>query len=149
MNGLAERYVGHFKKKTTQMKANEEPLQERLDKFLFTYRITPTIVGKKRFDLLRQRSMELKQQVKIFQDNSDFEAEFKPNQAVFVMNFGKGGKWLPGVVLKEISLRNYEVQVEDFIWKRHCTQMRSSKSSRQCRHNSKIARQAYRGHKSL
>lgn len=80
---------------------------------------------KTRFDLLRQKSMEMKQQVKIFQDNSDFKAEFKPNQAVFVLNFGKGAKWLPGVVLKEISPRNFEVQVEDVIWERHCTQMRT------------------------
>ena len=135
-NGLAERYVGHFKKKTTQMKASEEPLQERLDKFLFTYRITPTTFGKSpaeilmnrlpksRFDLLRQKTTEIKQQVKIFQENSNFTAEFKPNQAVFVLNFGKGVRWLPGIVLKEISNRNYEIQVNDVIWKRHCTQMR-------------------------
>ena len=54
-NGLAERYVGHFKKKTTQMKTSEEPLQERLDKFLFTYRITPTTFGKAPAELLMNR----------------------------------------------------------------------------------------------
>lgn len=135
-NGLAERYVGHFKTKTSQMKDSDDPLQVRLDKFLFTYRVTPTTLGKSpaeilmnrrpktRFDLLRQTSLNTKQQVKIFQENAEFQPAFKPNQAVFALNFGKGVKWLPGVVLKEISPRNYEVQVDDVVWKRHSTQMR-------------------------
>eukprot|EP00794_Sanderia_malayensis_P018492 gene18492-20341_t len=136
-NGLAERYVGHFKKKTTQMKISNEPLPVRLDKFLFTYRVTPTMIGKSpaellmnrqpktRFDFLRQKSLlDTKQQVKIFQDNSKFNTDFKLKQAVFVLNFGKGAKWLPGIILKEISPRSYEVQVEDIVWKRHCTQIR-------------------------
>ena len=81
---------------------------------------------KTRFDLLRQKSFQdTKQQVKIVQDNLEFKADFKPSQAVFVLIFGKGAKWLPGISLKEISPRNYEVQVEDVIWKRHCRQIRS------------------------
>lgn len=136
-NGLAERYVGHFKTKTTQMKISNDPLQVRLDKFLFTYRVTPTTFGKSpaellmnrqpktRFNSLRQKGLQdLKQQVKIFQENSEFKAVFKPSQAVFVLNFGKGAKWLPGIVQKEISPRNYEIQVDDVIWKRHCSQIR-------------------------
>ena len=35
-NGLAGRYVGHFKAKTTQLKISNEPLPVRLDRFLFT-----------------------------------------------------------------------------------------------------------------
>ena len=112
-NGLAERYVGLFKTKTSQMKIGDDPLQVRLDKFLFTYRATPELLmnrrPKTRFDSLRQKSLlEIKQQVKIFQEKSDFKAVFKPNQAVFALNFGKGTKWLPGVILKQISPRNYE-----------------------------------------
>ena len=136
-NGLAERYVGHFKTKTTQMKLSDEPLQVRLDKFLFTYRVTPTTMGKSpaellmnrrpktRFDSLRQKSFETRQQVKIFQDNAEFKAELKPNQAVFALNFGRGAKWLPGIVLKACSPRNYEVQVGDVVWKRHSSQLRA------------------------
>jgi len=112
-NGLAERYVGHFKTRTTQVRISNEPLSVRLDKFLFAYRSTPTTIGKSpaelfmkrqpktRFDLLRQKSLQnTKQQVKIFQDNSEFKADFTPSQAVFVLNFGKGRKWLPGIILK-------------------------------------------------
>ena len=133
-NGLAERYVGHFKTKTTQMKISNEPLSVRLDKFLFTYRATPATIGKSpaellmnlqsktRVDLLRQKSLQdTKQQVKIFQDHSEFTADFKPSQAVLVLNSDKGAKCLPGIILKEISPRNYEVQVEEVVLKRHCT----------------------------
>ena len=68
------------------------------------------------FDLLRQISFqETKQQVKIFQGNSEFKTDFKLGQAVFVLNFGKGTMWLPGIILKEISPINYEVQVEDVV----------------------------------
>ena len=56
---------------------------------------------KTRLDLLRQKNIQdTKQQVKIFQDNSEFKADFTPSQAVFVLNFGKGAKWLPGIILK-------------------------------------------------
>ena len=105
--------------------------------FNFATGVTPTAIGKPpaellmnrqpktRFDLLGQKSLQgTKQQVKIFQDNSEFKPDFKPSQAVFVINFGKGAKWLLGIILKEISPRNYEVQVEDVVWKRHCTQIR-------------------------
>jgi transposase InsO family protein len=134
-NGLAERYVGHFKKKISQMKDTNDSLKVKLDKFLFTYRVTPTTLGKSpaellmnrqpktRFDVLR--SQNLKQQVKVFQDNLDFCAKFKQEQAVFALNFGKGPKWLPGIVLKELSPRNYEIQVYDAVWKRHETQLRN------------------------
>jgi len=77
---------------------------------------------KTRFDFLR-RSHNLKQQVKVFQDNSDFSNKFKQGQAVFALNFGKGPKWLPGIVLKALSPRNYEIQVYDTVWKRHDTQI--------------------------
>ena len=80
---------------------------------------------KTRFDFLQQKSLQdTKLLVKIVQDNSEFKADFKPSQAVFVLYFGKRAKWLPGIILKEISQRNYEVQVEDVVWKRHCTQIR-------------------------
>ena len=121
-NGLAERYVRLFKTKTSQMKISDDPLQVKLDKFLFTYRVTPTTLGKSpaaflinrgpktRFDSLRQKSLQqIKQQVKIFQENSDSTAVLKPSVAVFALTFGKGAKWLPGVMFKQISTRNYKV----------------------------------------
>ena len=49
---------------------------------------------------------------------------FTPNQAVFVSNFGKGAKWIPGTIVGTVSPRNLEVQVGDIISKRHQEQLR-------------------------
>ena len=77
-----------------------------------------------RFNALRAKSSE--QEVnKVFQDNLDNQPKFTPNQAVFVRNFGKGAKWIPGTVVRTVSPRNFEVQVEDILWKRHKDQLRS------------------------
>ena len=54
-NGLAEHYVGYFKTKTTQMKIKNQPSPVRWDKFLFTYRVTPTTIGKSPAELLMNR----------------------------------------------------------------------------------------------
>ena len=73
LNGPDERYVGHFKTKTTQMKICNEPIPVRFDKFLFMYRVTPTTIikspaellmnrqPKTRFDSLRQKSRRHKE----------------------------------------------------------------------------------------
>ena len=51
-NGLAERYVGNFKDKLKKMGDSGEPLQTKLDRFLLTYRATPTGLGKSPSELL-------------------------------------------------------------------------------------------------
>ncbi|KAK3737959.1 hypothetical protein QZH41_001659, partial [Actinostola sp. cb2023] len=119
-NGLAERYVGDFKDKLTKIGDTGEPLQTKLDRFLLTYRATPTSLGKTPSELLMNRQPRIrlsalrakqsKQEVKIFQDNLDNKPKFHQNQPVFVRNFGKGARWVPGVIIGTISPRNYEVQ---------------------------------------
>ena len=47
-----------------------------------------------------------------FQGNLDNKPQFTPNQAVFVRNFGKGAKWIPGTIVGTVSPRNFEVQSE-------------------------------------
>ena len=133
-NGLAERYVGEFKDKLSKMGTTGESLQAKLDRFLLTYRATPTGVGKSLSELLMNRQPRIKfsalraklskNEVKIFQDNLDNRPKFAQNQAVFVRNFGKGARWIPGSILKIISPRNYEVEIGDVIWKRHEEQIR-------------------------
>ena len=54
-NGLAERYVGHMKLSLKKMGRTEEPLQSRIDRFLLTYRVTPTHIGKSPSELLMNR----------------------------------------------------------------------------------------------
>ena len=124
-NGLAERYVGEFKDKLGKIGDTGESVQTKLDRFLLTYRATPTTLGKSPSELLMNRQPRIrfsalrakssKQEVKVFQDNLDNKPQFTPNQAVFVRNFGKGAKWIPGTIV--------EVQVEDIIWKRHQEQL--------------------------
>ena len=124
-NGLAERYVGEFKDKLGKIGDTGESVQTKLDRFLLTYRATPITLGKSPSELLMNRQPRIrfsalrakssKQEVKVFQDNLDNKPQFTPNQAVFVRNFGKGAKWIPGTIV--------EVQVEDIIWKRHQEQL--------------------------
>lgn len=75
-----------------------------------------------RFSALRAK--QSKNEVRIFQDNVDNKPKYGQNQAVFVRNFGKGARWIPGIIIKIISPRNYEVQVGDVVWKRHEEQLR-------------------------
>lgn len=133
-NGLAERYVGEFKDKLSKIGETGEPLQTKLDRLLLTYRATPTRVGKSPAELLMNRQPRIrfsalrakqsKNEVRIFQDNVDNKPKYGQNQAVFVRNFGKGARWIPGIIIKIISPRNYEVQVGDVVWKRHEEQLR-------------------------
>lgn len=134
-NGLAERHVGDFKDKLHKIGDTGESLQTRLDRYLLTYRATPTSLGKTPSELLMNRQPRLrlsalrsshnKQNVKIFQDNLDNKPKYTLNQPVFVRNFGKGAKWVPGTIIGTISPRSFDIQVGDVVWKRHEEQIRS------------------------
>ena len=109
-NGLAERYVGHMKLSLKKMGRTEEPLQSRIDRFLLTYRVTPTHMIKSRSELLMNRQprtkfnalrySKTKEQVKVFQENLDHQPKFKLNDAIFAKNFGRGENWVPGIKSK-------------------------------------------------
>ena len=51
-NGLAERYVGEFKDKLGRIGDTGESVRTKLDRFLLTYRATPTTLGKSPSELL-------------------------------------------------------------------------------------------------
>lgn len=133
-NGLAERYVGEFKDKLNKIGDTGETVQTKLDRFLLTHRATPTSLGKSPSELLMNRQSRIrfsalrfktsKQEVKVFQHNLDNKPKFKPDQPVFVRNFGKGAKWVPGRITETVSPRNFNVQVGDTLWKRHEEQLR-------------------------
>ena len=133
-NGLAERYVGEFKDKLNRIGDTGETVQTKLDRFLLTHRTTPTSLGKSPSELLMNRQPRIrisalrfktsKQEVKVFQHNLDNKPKFKPEQPVFVRNFGKCAKWVPGRITETVSPRNFNVQVGDTLWKRHEEQLR-------------------------
>ena len=134
-NGLAERYVGHFKSKV-KLISGEDDLHTVLCRFLLTYRTTPTSTGKSpaeillnrqprtRFDLLRPSST--KQQVREFEKNLEHSPCFAPGDAVYALNFSRhGAKWVPATVVSVCSPMNYRVQVDESVWKRHRDQLRA------------------------
>ena len=133
-NDLAERYVGEFKDKLNKIGDTGETVQTKLDRFLLTHRATPTSLGKSPSELLMNRQPRIrfstlrfkmsKQEVKVFQHNLDNKPKFKPDQPVFVRNFGKGAKLVPGRITETVSPRNFNVQVGDTLWKRHEEQLR-------------------------
>ena len=133
-NGLAERYVGEFKDKLNKIGDTGETVQTKLDRFLLTHRATPTSLGKSPSELLMNRQPRIrfsalrfktsKQEVKVFQHNLDNKPKFIPDQPVFVRNFGKGAKWVPGRITETVSPRNFNVLVGDTLWKRHEEQLR-------------------------
>ena len=104
------------------------------ERFLFTYRTTPTSNGKSPAELLmnrqpRWRFDEFKRsnhsEVKSFEDNAHLTMEFKHGGAVFTLSFRRADStWVPGVILSVLSPVNYQVQVEDVVWKRHRNQLR-------------------------
>ena len=132
-NGLAERYVGHFKSKMKTLGSTGD-LDTKLQRFLLSYRSTPTTNGKSPAELLMNRQPRLRfdwlkranqSSIEVYEQNMDLSPEFTVGQAVFAVNFGKGGgKWVPAVIASVLSPMNYQVQVEDVLWKRHRNQLR-------------------------
>ena len=134
-NGLAEKYVGHFKSKMKILDNEPGQLHAKLQRFLFTHRTTPLANGKSpaelllnrqprtRFDLLKGES---KKEVEIYEKNSAFEAGFISGQALYALDFTKNSaKWVPCVVTDVLSPMSYRVQVGDVNWKRHRNQLRT------------------------
>ena len=59
-NGLAERFVGHFKTSLKKIGLTGESLQAKLDRFLLTYRATPNNFGKSPNELLMNRQPRIR-----------------------------------------------------------------------------------------
>ena len=136
-NGLAERYVGHFKSSLKALSTDDSngDLQSKLQRFLFSYRATPSSTGKSPSEMLMQRQMRTrfdnlkpsttKQQLRVYEQNLDNTPVFSVGQPVYTLNFSKyGEKWVPGVVTDVHSPMNYQVQVDEASWKRHRNQLR-------------------------
>ena len=117
-----------------KMGDRSESLQAKLDRFLFTYRVTPTNIGKSPSELLMNRQprtrfnalrfTKTREQVRLFQENLDQKPKFKKGDAIFAKNFGKGPNWMPGHIIDIVSPKSYLVQVKDVVWKRHVDQMK-------------------------
>lgn len=140
-NGLAERFVQTFKQ---SMKAGERrgpPMSERLSNFLLTYRVTPhSTTGqppcelflnrtlRTRFDLIRpdleKKVVDKQEQQKKHHDQHARGRKFSVNQEVMARNYGRGNKWMPGIVKQQNGPVSYTVLVDGMYWKRHVDQLR-------------------------
>ena len=128
-NGLAERAVQTFKRAIERL--SDLPIQERLSKFLFTYRLTPhTTTGIAPAELLMGRrpraaldnlrpdvsqKVEHKQaKQKLSHDSNAPLRTFQIGDAVFAENFtGKSPKWISGVIAEVTGPLSYTVKFSD------------------------------------
>ena len=141
-NGLAERAVQTFKEGMKKSKTSD--LQLRLTRFLFQYRITPhTTTGIAPAELLmgrRPRShldllhpsvaskvlVKQEKQKSVHDRHATKVRTFVPGNNVFVRNFGRGTKWLAGVVTEVRGPLSYHVTLsDDRIVRRHVDHIRS------------------------
>ena len=127
MHGLVERAVQTFKQ---AMRKSNEPLDIRLAKFLFTYRLTPhPATGVAPAELLlsrRPRSLldlvkpDVSSKVRLHQERQKLSHDqkvrsrhFDKGDEVLAKNFGRGEKWLKGRVVQCRGPLSYRVFLED------------------------------------
>nr|XP_042913382.1 uncharacterized protein K02A2.6-like [Parasteatoda tepidariorum] len=124
-NGIAERAVRSMKDAMRKNKSGS--FQERLDKFLFYYRLTPNSVTgvapsvamfnrpmRSRLDLLKPES----------DSRVDYDPKFRSQDRVWCRNYGRGPKWIPGEVTSPKGRVMSEVSLSDGKVIRHNDQLR-------------------------
>ncbi|XP_031550705.1 uncharacterized protein K02A2.6-like [Actinia tenebrosa] len=128
-NGMAEKYVQHFKSHMKKMKDNGSTLEENLATTPHSATgDTPSHLLMKRqlrtwFSNLRPGLVSDKEQ-SVFEKNCKCEPRFKElGDAVFVLNLRSGPRWLPGTVI-DVLQRSYYIQVDEHVYKRHEDQLR-------------------------
>ena len=141
--GLAERAVQTFKGAMKKMETEYSSLESKVDRFLFRYRLTPhattgeppavLFMGRRprsRLDLmhpdLAQKILLKLQRQKQDHDKTCRERTFKVGQHVFVRNFSKRCKWLPGTILERTGPVSFCCELTDgTVVRRHQDQMRN------------------------
>ena len=127
-NGLAERAVQTFKNGLKRTKG--DTIQERISKFLFTYRLTPQtttgvapsqlLMGRRPRSHLDRLFPDLSQRVEKHQsrqaeqhDNAKPLRSFKVDDPVYVKDFSTpNNAWIPGKVVKVTGPLSYHVEVQ-------------------------------------
>ena len=139
-NGEAERFVQTFKHALKMGRSDKGSLQQKLAKFLLTYRSTPNATTgvspaelflkhslRTKLDLLRpslRSQVESKQaDQKYYHDLHSREREFEVGQTVSVRNLRGQPKWLEGTIIEKTGPVSYKVTVGDQVWRRHADQL--------------------------
>ena len=140
-NGLAERAVQSFKESMKKFPSSE-PVEKKIAKFLFLYRLTPhsttgvppaqLLLGRiprSQFDLLKPQladSVHAKQEKQAqYHDVHAKARKFEVGDAVFVKDFPNGKNWIPGTVQDRKGPLSYHVKLDDGrIVRRHVDHVR-------------------------
>ena len=141
-NGMAERMVQTFKNSMEKMKENKGDLSEKLQRWLFTYRITPqTTTGRTPSELLTGRKLAsaldlLKPNVgrhvrehqsqMVKNSSKRHKKELEIGNKVYIRNFGQGSYWLKGVIVNRHGPLTWLVRMNEGnrIIQRHANHIR-------------------------
>ena len=141
-NGLAEKAVQTFKQ--FLRKSSEGSLEEKLQQFMFQYRITPhsttgsspaqLLLGRQprsRLDLLRPdlhgRVQQRQEQQKANKDNKSRVRSLSRGDTVLVADLPAKDVWLPGTVSRVLGSRTYELRLSDNrVVRRHIDHIRAN-----------------------
>ena len=140
-NGCIERAVQTFKSAMEKMaKPSKDSLEVRLQRFLFTYRITPqTQTNNSPAELLMNRKLNSglssikpcmdrkmceRWEVMIQNRNSQTFRQIHLGDAVWIRNYVNGPKWLIGTVIAKNGPVSFEVDVKGHMLRRHLDQIR-------------------------
>ena len=142
-NGEAERFVQTFKNAMRAVKGDSGTFETKLARFLLVYRITPNITtGESPAELwfhcqiqtgLSLVTPDVSTAVANKQPDQKNclvkqgkEREFEPNQPVLVADYSGSSNWIPGVILSRLGPMNYEVLVNNKVWKQYVDQILKS-----------------------
>ena len=139
-NGQAERVVQFLKSAIKQAHLTNADVDTVIANYLLVYRTTPhsttgeppslLLMGQRlrnRLDLLTpslETHVEARQYSTMVSRTADRGlCKFNAGDSVLARNFGRGGKWVRGVVTEVLGSRHYIVKVAGNLWKRHIDQL--------------------------
>ena len=135
-NGEAERAVRTFKEAMRTAKTDKGTLNEKLCRFLLTYRTTPhrstkrtpaeMLMGRRlrtHLDVLKP-DIEDRMKKQRSPDKSS-RREIETGEPVLVRDYRDSNKLVRGVIVRKLGPVTYRVQVGDLLWKRHIDQIRA------------------------
>ena len=146
-NGQAERVVQILKTALKQAHLTGTNVDAVLARYLLRYRNTPhsttgespamLLMGRRlrtRLDLLTpsvHKHVEAKQQAVVERTSDRQLRNLQVGDQVMARNYSERGKWMQGIVTQVLGSRNYMVNVQGQLWKRHIDQLIRSKVNEQ------------------
>lgn len=132
-NGLAERFVRTFKTSVRKNIDDGMSIKNAVHKFLSTYRFMPNLEGTSPAELMRGRpvrtiwSQLLEPSKKIHRKSSN-STKYQVNDNVYVRNYGKGRKWIPGIIQTKVGNVIFITSTKNGVCRRHVNQMKPRNS---------------------